>query len=130
MKPTLGRIVIYNTTKSDRFRMTEQSGRGQCNVRLKLPAVVVHAGDTDVCNLKVFFDGYMDLWAMDSGQGDGEGQWNWPVIAPATSAEATPKEDTQAPAIEKAAATPVDPTAVAAPAPTPEWVKPKSSWGD
>src|SRR5689334_3129034 len=87
MKPTIGRIVIYNTTQEDRDRQSYEgvNGNGPVritvgNVQMQLPAIIVAVwGDTCV-NLKVINDGQNDFWVTSSLQGDGERQWNWPLI--------------------------------------------------
>ena len=82
MKPTIGRIVIYNTTETEREALPKI---GINNVQKQLPAVIVAVwGDTETpaINVKVFVDGtHGDLWKTSIQNGDGEGQWNWPVIA-------------------------------------------------
>ncbi len=79
MKPTLGRIVIYNTTSEDRNVMIANMN---CNVQEKLPAEVVatfEGYENGECNLKVRMDGDMsDMWKTSVPQGDAEGNWNWP----------------------------------------------------
>jgi hypothetical protein len=80
MKVTIGRVVIYNTTTEERFKM-QQTG---CNIQKQLPAIVVGVfGETpgNIANLKVMLDGpSIDIWATSIKQGDEEGQWNWPQI--------------------------------------------------
>lgn len=80
MKPTIGRIVIYNTTEAEREAMRKNNDLGYCNVQAQLPAIVVAAWSETTLNLKVSLDGNSpDLWKTSALQGDGEGQWNWPV---------------------------------------------------
>ncbi len=95
-KPTIGRIVIYNTTAKEREAMEKNStlrhGQG-CNAQKQLPAVVVavwgHQLDSAI-NIKVMMDGAVpDMWITSIKQGDGEGQWNWPVIIGAKDKPAT-----------------------------------------
>jgi hypothetical protein len=76
MKPTIGRIVIYNTTEEERAIMRENS----CNVQEKLPAIIVYVWSESCVNLKVFLDGVRDFWITSSLNGDGPRNWNWPVI--------------------------------------------------
>lgn len=79
MKPTLGRIVIYNTTEDDR---TEMENHMSCNVQLQLPAVIVAVWNDnegeELVNLKVMTDGNMPLWVTSVKKGNEEMEWNWP----------------------------------------------------
>ena len=59
MKPTIGRVVIYNTTQEDRDFMSKQP---DCNVHDKLPAIIVAVWSETYVNLKVICDGKLDLW--------------------------------------------------------------------
>jgi hypothetical protein len=81
MKPTIGRIVIYTPSDSDKAKMEAASKiKGGCNVMDKLPAVITAVwGDTCV-NLKVICDGNLDLWVTSATQGEEPMNWNWPVI--------------------------------------------------
>lgn len=72
MYPTIGRIVIYNTTQADRDEARDRS----YNQHNQLPAVVVVAWNATAVNLRVFNDGITDLWKTSVVQGDSEGQWN------------------------------------------------------
>jgi hypothetical protein len=76
MKPSIGRIVIYNTTEDDRTKMKEAG----CNKQEKLPAIIVSVWSESCVNLRVLCDGNMDLWKTSSSQGDIPSNWNWPVI--------------------------------------------------
>lgn len=76
MNPTIGGVVIYNTTEEEQERMREMQS---CNVQAQLPAVIVAVWPTSV-NLSVILDGQGTLWATSRHQGDEPGQWNWPVI--------------------------------------------------
>ena len=81
MKPTIGRIVIYNVTDAQKKAMEDSyKNTGKpCNIQSKLPAIIV-AVWSDICvNLKVITDGQDDLWVTSSSQGDGPYNWNWPV---------------------------------------------------
>lgn len=83
MKPTIGRIVIYNTTYGEREAMQEASRlTSGCNVQNKLPAIIVAVWSDTCVNLKVISDGHSrsDFWKTSASQGDQDGQWNWPVI--------------------------------------------------
>lgn len=75
-KPTIGRIVIYNTTGDQQKAMVALA----CNNQLQLPATIVAVWSDTCVNLKVQVDGnHSDLWITSSTQGDKEGNWNWPV---------------------------------------------------
>lgn len=81
MKPTIGRIVIYNTTDADKAKMTAASLiSGGCNVQDQLPAIIVAVWGENCVNLKVITDGNLDLWVTSAIQGDQPMNWNWPVI--------------------------------------------------
>jgi len=78
MKPTIGRIVVYNATKEDKAFMKVNG-----NVQDKLPAIVVATwGETEdaAINVKVILDGIDTLWKTNILKGDEPGNWNWPVI--------------------------------------------------
>ena len=81
MKPTIGRIVIYNTNEEDRELMVNHP---ECNVQLQLPAIIVAVwNDNDgqeLINAKVITDGNMELWKTSIKRGNEEMDWNWPVI--------------------------------------------------
>jgi len=76
MKTTIGRIVVYKTTKSDR-ETAKVIGN---NVQEELPAIIVSVWNDTLVNLRVLSDGNSLEWKTSIIQGDGEGQWNWPVI--------------------------------------------------
>lgn len=80
MKPTIGRVVIYNTTAEEQYGMRALGN----NIQEKLPAIIVAVwGDSDdACiNAKVLIDGiHPDLWKTSINRGDEPGQWNWPVV--------------------------------------------------
>lgn len=79
MKPTIGRIVIYNTTEEEQAFMRQGP---ECNAATQLPAVITAVwGDTCV-NLRVIADGgqHMDIWKTSVLLGSGPSTWNWPVI--------------------------------------------------
>ena len=74
MKPTIGRIVIFN--------MPDYLKNGvNGNKSDQLPAVVVGVHSETTVNLKVLTDGQNDLWVTSVSQGDSVNQWNWPVIS-------------------------------------------------
>ena len=84
MEPTIGRIVIYNTTKSQQ-RAIEAANRFNgllnCNVQKQLPAMIVAVWGPECVNLKVTNDGNVaDLWVTSATCGNQPGQWEWPVI--------------------------------------------------
>jgi len=72
MKPTIGRIVIFNMPD---YLINSVNG----NKQTKLPAVVVAVWSETTVNLKVITDGQNDLWVTSASQGDSPNQWNWPV---------------------------------------------------
>jgi len=78
MKPTIGRIVVYNTTEEEKQALWKLGNNRQD----KLPAVIVAVwGESeDSCvNLKVIVDGpHPDLWKTSIQRGDQPGGWNWP----------------------------------------------------
>lgn len=81
MKPTIGRVVIYNTTEADQAKMRAAGTlNGGCNVQDKLPAIIVAVWSETCVNLKVIADGNLDLWVTSANQGDALGNWDWPVI--------------------------------------------------
>ena len=81
MKPTIGRVIIYKPTEAEQNEMkfnlvTLQS----CNKQVELPGIVVAVWGESTINAQVFLDGHPGLlWKTSITQGDGEGQWNWPV---------------------------------------------------
>jgi len=82
MKPTIGRIVIYNVSDEQKIAMEnsyKNTGKS-CNVQSKLPAIIVAVWSDIVVNLKVITDGNEDLWITSVHQGDGQTEWNWPNI--------------------------------------------------
>jgi len=80
MKPTIGRIVHYNTDDSDKAKMNAaRQINGGCNNASILPAVVVAVWSESCINIRVIADGNLDLWKTSVNQGDQPGQWSWPV---------------------------------------------------
>lgn len=75
-KPTIGRIVIYNTTEAQRKEF-EKNNENQAK---QLPAIIVAVWSNSCVNLKVITDGKNDLWVTSSVQGEQDGNWNWPTI--------------------------------------------------
>lgn len=76
MKPTIGRIVIYNTTAEQQIEFSHNG-----NSSKKLPAIITAVFNDTQVNLKVIVDGMAhDYWVTTVDQGDNERQWNWPVI--------------------------------------------------
>lgn len=85
MTPTIGRIVIFHTTKQDQATMQVNNTSGCSNIREELPAMIVginKSGDAIISiNLKVELDGHGQLWKKSVVEGNEEGQYSWPVIA-------------------------------------------------
>ena len=80
MKPTIGRVVIYNTTEADKAKMDAASKMyGDCNKQDKLPAIITAVWGPTCVNLKIIADGYFDLWVTSANQGDQPMQWDWPI---------------------------------------------------
>jgi hypothetical protein len=77
MKPTLGRIVIYHTTEQDREEMRLNP---ECNVQKDLPAIIVGIWSDECVNLKVIYDGDINVWKTSVTEGTGEYNWSWPEI--------------------------------------------------
>lgn len=81
MKPTIGRVVIYNTTSADKAKMEAANTlNGSCNTQDKLPAIITAVWSDECVNLKVITDGNLDLWVTSANKGDEPMNWNWPVI--------------------------------------------------
>lgn len=81
MKPTIGRIVIYTSSDSDKNQMKAADAiNGGCNVQDKLPAIITAVWSDTCVNLKVICDGNLELWKTSSTKGDEPYCWNWPVI--------------------------------------------------
>lgn len=77
MVPTIGRVVIYNTTKEDQKKMEDAPN---CNEQEKLPATIVAVWSNECINLKVQLDGEGSFWVTSANKGDLPGEWNWPEI--------------------------------------------------
>lgn len=80
-KPSIGRIVIYKVTQSDKDLWRE--GNVKChttNIVDELPAMIVQVWSDTCVNLKVELDGLGQMWKTSITEGDLEGQWHWPVI--------------------------------------------------
>lgn len=70
MKPTIGRIVIFHFTETDK-----NFNNGQVDA----PAVIT-AVWSDICvNLKILCDGPFDLWKTSITEGTDAYHWSWPV---------------------------------------------------
>lgn len=107
MKPTIGRIVHYTlgTTDADdinrrrhdagAFRRSltgpiEAGERGRTGhvehygnpvtAGDVYPAVIVRTFGGTTVNLQVLLDGNDHYWATSRTEGDGQGQWAWPVL--------------------------------------------------
>lgn len=72
-KPTVGRMVHFKPSQ-------DQQNRIDGNKSEILPATIVRVWGENCVNLKVHTDAINDLWIKSALKGDGEGQWNWPVI--------------------------------------------------
>lgn len=72
MKPTIGRIVLFNTDPEKAFQ--------DHNGATVLPAMIVRVWSDTCVNLKVINDGDADLWVTSVTLGDGPRSWSWPVI--------------------------------------------------
>jgi hypothetical protein len=78
-KPTIGRTVLYKLGEEDKRSLYTNGTWG--NTPDVAPATIVSVFSDTCVNLKVCIDGYRnDLWKTSVSQGDGAGQWNWPVI--------------------------------------------------
>ena len=77
MAPTIGRTVIYTPATKENEAWEKDP---VMNTAKKLPAVIVCVWSDECVNLRVFCDGDKTLWVTSANKGDGEGQWNWPVI--------------------------------------------------
>jgi hypothetical protein len=71
MKPTIGRIVIFNVPEDIRPKVNHAE---------QLPAIIVRVWSEDMVNLKVITDGINDIWITSVHKGDEVNQWNWSVI--------------------------------------------------
>lgn len=69
MKPTIGRIVIYESG-------INEFGDGHAGG--PLPAIIVKVWSDDCLDLKVFTDGLADAWRTSIIAGRLAGQWHWP----------------------------------------------------
>lgn len=92
--PTIGRIVLYHTTEEERKAMENSfKDRGYSqNVAKVLPAIVVAVWGSTSINLKVFVDGYGELWKTSVNlvnSDNPEGNWEWPNISAKPKEEAT-----------------------------------------
>ncbi len=81
MKPTIGRIVIFNTTEAQQEQMQSLQSTGM-NVQKQVPAIIVAVWSDTCVNLKLILDGNtacMSEWVTSATQGDQSNNWNWPV---------------------------------------------------
>lgn len=74
-KPTIGCIVVYNTSETDKLIMRSTGDK----VRDQLAAIIVGV-DEETVNLKVLQDGTGILYLEQISQGNQPEQWDWPVI--------------------------------------------------
>jgi len=72
MKPTIGRIVIFNVNENQREKLN--------NYQPAAPAIITAVWGDECVNLKVLLDGESTIWVTSTTLGTGENQWNWPVI--------------------------------------------------
>jgi hypothetical protein len=79
MKPTKGRIVIYHCDEKQKNELN--------NHQKDAPAIITAAWSDECVNLKVLFDGELNLWVTSATLGNNERQWQWPEIVNADAAE-------------------------------------------
>lgn len=84
MKPTIGRIVIYNLTPEQQVKLggnhCTHYENGTVTGSNKAVAIIVAVWSDTCVNLKVLGDSNNNLWVTSATQGDQLYQWNWPVI--------------------------------------------------
>lgn len=89
MKPTIGRVVILNLNPIQAENLggnhgnsviKDEAGNKKLAAPSKCPAIIVAAWSDTCVNLKAIGDSDTNLWVTSASQGDGEGQWSWPVI--------------------------------------------------
>lgn len=79
MKPTIGRIVNYVASDTDKGKMeAARKLNGGCNEANVLPAIVTAVWSDTCVNLRVIADGNLDIWVTSANQGLNPGQWSWP----------------------------------------------------
>jgi hypothetical protein len=87
MQPTIGRILIYRLSDSD-IKQINDGPQGNLNthsVGQELPLIVCVVWPDEFGQGKagvngwLFLDGGRSLWLTSVGEGDGNGQWHWPV---------------------------------------------------
>ena len=69
LKPTIGRIVIFHFTDSEKNLNNQDT---------LAPAVITHVWSETCVNLKVFNDGEATLWKTSVSLGEQPHQWSWP----------------------------------------------------
>ena len=72
MKPTIGRIVIYQVSENDPPEIRNNHAKF-------LPAIVVASWSDTCANLKILTDGPVDGWKTSVVHGYAPGQWQWPT---------------------------------------------------
>lgn len=77
MNPTIGRIVHYRPTASEREAWAEL-GNPIGDDQL-LPAVIVRVWSDECVNLRVFLDGNESPWVTSATHGTDECNWRWPA---------------------------------------------------
>ena len=93
MKPTIGRIVTYATTATEQKQINEHPRN---TPQEKSPAMIVAVNEDDSVNLKVFIDGWGEIYSKNVKEGDQAGQYTWPAIPKKPQAEPAIAEDPQA----------------------------------
>ena len=84
-KLAIGRIVILKLSSYQKEELRVAAhlrGEKQPNPNNgadEAPAIVVRAWSDTCANLNVLCDGKDTLWVTSAVEGDGEGQWHWPV---------------------------------------------------
>lgn len=92
-KLTVGRIVNYHVSDNDSQELKNNFVAGEV-----LPAIIVRVWSEETVNLKIFTDGPVDVWKTSVLQGDGQGNWSWPIIgAPQASTQDNTNPNTPPP---------------------------------
>lgn len=82
-KPTIGRIVHYQTTAQDQKLIGEHPS---CTNQEKLPAIIVAVNEDETVNLNILCDGPRSHFAKGVKEGKKEGQYSWPEVPKADKA--------------------------------------------
>jgi len=78
MKPTIGRIVTYKLSDSDKAKLKAHSYNPNTGAD-EAPSIVVRAWSDTCVNLRVLVDGEQTLWVTSALLGDQPSQWQWPA---------------------------------------------------